>query len=174
MLNGKRFIVYFKGDGVDGSEPQIAKTLDTVNANGITIEAKNYDFMPNIETDFISGIKPWFLSVEKKSMVFGWDQSKSTDNLKVRFGVVTTPSTSSSTTRLLEYTLLQDSLNYHEVDYPGFYDPDIDWGDIFWTVFSWVRAFQALLQLYVIFIRPATSPEHRLSLIWFGSTIMSI
>lgn len=103
-------------------------------------------------------------------MVFGWDQSQSTDELKIRFGVVS----NTGSARLLTFTLLQDSSNYYEVDYPGFYAPSIKWGDIFWTIFSYVRAFLALLQLYVIFIRPGTTKEHRLSLMWFGSTIISI
>ena len=170
MLNGRRFRLDFEGSGVDGTDKEIARTLDTVDAQGSTVEAKNYDFNPNLETDFIAGVKPWFLSVEKKTMVFGWDQSQSTDELKVRFGVVT----STGSARLLQYTLLQDSSNYYEVDYPGFYAPDINWGNHFWTVFSYVRAFLALLQLYVIFIRPGTTKEHRLSLMWFGSTIISI
>lgn len=69
-----------------------------------------------------------------------------------------------------EFTLASQ---YKTIQIPVQWVPKNDWKATFYELFQWITSITALMKLYLLFVRPALNPVHKLPIAWLASTILS-
>ncbi len=183
QLNAYEVSIKLIGGAMDGEDDlEKAKQFDLLgDTSNIIIEIEDkvdgYNATSATNVDLMAGAE-WFLATESNRKILNWRPLSSIEPTKGRFAIII-PQENPTSRRALEYaeTATLDSKAYHEIKIPGRWlikKEDLDVFQISFTFFKWVRAFLAILQLYVIFIRPGTSNTHKTPIAWFAAVIFSL
>lgn len=57
---------------------------------------------------------------------------------------------------------------------PSQWVTNANWRRLVFDAFRYVRSFTTLIKVYLVFVRPALNPVHKLPIAWFASTILSV